>query len=233
MSVAGIWAVVPVKAFARAKSRLAAAFPADLRQVLVRAMLEDVLAALAGVEGLAGCAVATVEPEARVIAARHGARVLADADHGLNETLTAAARMLKAEGVRGMLVLPGDIPAVTSSEIGALLASHEGSPAVSLVAAYDGQGTNALLASPPDVLDFAFGPGSFMAHRAAAERLGIAPNIRTFPGMAVDLDTPADIARLARRPIGVRTWRLLEAEGLLRPPRRTGRSAAGVTIHGR
>ncbi len=47
----------------------------------------------------------------------HGARVLAVADHGLNETLAAAARTLKAEGARGMLVLPGDIPAVTAAEI--------------------------------------------------------------------------------------------------------------------
>jgi 2-phospho-L-lactate guanylyltransferase len=227
MSAAGIWAVVPVKAFSRAKSRLAAAVPADLRQTLVRAMLEDVLTALAGVEGLAGYAVATGEPEAGPIAARHGARVLVDADHGLNETLTVAARTLKAEGARGMLVLPGDIPAVTAAEIARLLAGYGEGRAVSLVAAHDGQGTNALLASPPDAIDFAFGSDSFTAHRAAAERLGIAPNIRAFPGMAVDLDTPADIARLARRPMGSRTWRLLEDEGLLRPACvRARRSAA-------
>lgn len=228
MSAPGIWAVVPVKAFSRAKSRLAAAFPADLRQTLVRAMLEDVLAALAGVEGLAGCAVATGEPEACAIVARHGARALADADHGLNETLTAAARTLKAEGARGMLVLPGDIPAVTTAEIARLLAGHGEGRAVSLVAAHDGQGTNALLASPPDAIDFTFGPVSFTTHRAAAERLGIVPNICTLPGMAVDLDTPADIARLARRSMGPRTFQLLDAEGLLRPPRPAGRSAASV-----
>ncbi len=65
--------------------------------------------------------------------------------------LAAAARTLKAEGARGMLVLPGDIPAVTAAEIAELLAGHGEGRAVSLVAAYDGQGTNALLASPPDV----------------------------------------------------------------------------------
>ena len=233
MSAPGIWAVVPVKAFARAKSRLAGAFPADLRQALVRAMLEDVLAALAGVDGLAERAIVTDEPEARAIASQYGARVLADADHGLNETLAAAARTLKAEGARGMLVLPGDIPAVTTAEIAELLAGHGEGRAVSLVAAYDGQGTNALLASPPDLLDFAFGPGSFAAHGAAAARLGIAPRICALPGIAVDLDTPADIARLARRPMGPRTFQLLDAEGLLRPSRPVGaparRSAGGST----
>lgn len=228
MSASGIWAVVPVKAFARAKNRLASAFPADLRQALVRAMLDDVLAALAAVDGLAGRVVATDEPDAHAIAARHGARVLMAADHGLNETLAAAARTLASEGARGMLVLPGDIPAVTAAEIGALLASHDAGRAVSLVAAHDGEGTNALLASPPDVIDFAFGPGSLKAHGDAAARLGIVANVRSLPGMAVDLDTPADIARLARRPMGQSTWRLLDGEGLLRPARPAGRNAAGV-----
>lgn len=228
MSASGIWAVVPVKAFARAKSRLATAFPADLRQALARAMLEDVLAALAAVDGLAGRAVATDEPEAHAIAARQGARVLRVADHGLNETLAAAARMILAEDARGMLVLPGDIPSVTTAEINALLASHGEGRAVSLVAAHDGEGTNALLASPPDAIGFAFGPGSFKAHSDAAARLGIVANVRSVPGMAVDLDTPADIARLARRPLGPRTWRLLDGEGLLRPSRALGRNVAGV-----
>lgn len=226
MSISGIWAVVPVKCFARAKSRLAGAFPADLRQALVRAMLEDVLAALAVADGLAGCAVATAEPEAGAIAARYGARVLADADHGLNAALGAAARTLAAEGASGILVLPADIPAVTAAEIGELLSHHavahrEAGRAVSLVAAHDRQGTNALLASPPDALGFAFGPDSFAAHGAAAARLGIVPTVCSLASMAVDLDTPADIARLARRPMGPRTWRLLDAEGLLRPPRPT------------
>lgn len=227
MSASGIWAVVPVKAFARAKSRLSAAFPADLRQALVRAMLEDVLAALAEVDGLSGRVVATDEPDAHAIAARHGARVLTAADHGLNETLAAAARTLAAEGARGMLVLPGDIPAVTAAEIDALLASHGEGRAVSLVGAHDGEGTNALLASPPDAIGFAFGPGSLKAHEAAAARLGVVARVRSFPGIAVDLDTPADIARLARRPMGPRTWRLLDGEGLLRPPQAVGRRARG------
>ncbi len=87
MSVAGIWAVVPVKAFVRAKSRLAAArSPPISSQTLVRAMLEDVLAALLAAPpeskglaaGMRGWQL-KVEPEAlAVIAARHGARVLAD-----------------------------------------------------------------------------------------------------------------------------------------------------------
>ncbi len=53
----GIWAVIPVKDTTAAKQRLADAVPAHLRQALALAMLEDVLAAVTDVRGLAGIAV--------------------------------------------------------------------------------------------------------------------------------------------------------------------------------
>src|SRR5207245_5682505 len=69
MSIAaGIWAVVPVKDTALAKQRLAAAVPAPLRQALMLAMLEDVLAALAETSGLAGRLLVTTDPAATRLA---------------------------------------------------------------------------------------------------------------------------------------------------------------------
>ena len=69
---ADIWAVVPVKDTAAAKQRLAPALPADLRQGLALAMLEDVLAALAEARGLAGRVLVTIDPAARDLASRYG-----------------------------------------------------------------------------------------------------------------------------------------------------------------
>src|SRR5439155_20816354 len=57
-----IWAVIPVKDTALAKQRLAAAVPPRLRQALMLAMLEDVLAALAEASGLAGRVLVTTDP---------------------------------------------------------------------------------------------------------------------------------------------------------------------------
>ncbi len=63
-----IWAVVPVKEFARAKQRLAGLLSAGLRQKLADAMFEDVLESLSAVNDLAGIVVVTVDPEAGAIA---------------------------------------------------------------------------------------------------------------------------------------------------------------------
>src|SRR5436190_7960544 len=74
----GIWAVVPVKDTSAAKQRLAAAVPARLRQALMLAMLEDVLAALAETRGLAGRLLVTTDPAAQRLATRYGADWLTD-----------------------------------------------------------------------------------------------------------------------------------------------------------
>ena len=55
-----------------------------------------------------------------------------------------------------------------------------------------GTGTNALGLRPPEVIDFAFGPGSRLAHRAAAEAAG-ATYTEVGGPLTVDLDTPEDL----------------------------------------
>ena len=72
-----VWAAVPVKEFAGAKQRLAPLLTPEQRQALAAAMLEDVLAALAGAP-LAGILVNTVDPLAAELARRYGARVVTD-----------------------------------------------------------------------------------------------------------------------------------------------------------
>src|SRR5262245_9736244 len=120
-STKGIWAVVPVKDTAIAKQRLAPVLTQAQRQALALAMLEDVLAALAEAPGLARRLLVTIDPEAIRLAARYGIDCIADgAEDGHTGAVMAAARRLAADGVGGMLTLPGDIPLVTSDEIGHL-----------------------------------------------------------------------------------------------------------------
>src|SRR5919106_4532190 len=71
-----LWAVVPVKDLQHAKQRLAGALSAAERRGLFAAMLEDVLAALAASERLAGILVVTRDVQAQNLAARYEARGL-------------------------------------------------------------------------------------------------------------------------------------------------------------
>ena len=55
-----------------------------------------------------------------------------------------------------------------------------------------GAGTNALLLSPPDIVDFAFGPGSRQTHADRARRAG-AVLVELDGPLALDIDTPEDL----------------------------------------
>ena len=117
-----------------------------------------------------------------------------------------------------MLVVPSDIPAATPEEVARLLAAHGAGRAVSLLRAHDGQGTNALVATPSDALAFAYGPASFDAHCANSAAVGIMPYAHdpaAFPRLALDVDTPEDVARLTVLEAGSRTRRVLAGAGLL------------------
>jgi 2-phospho-L-lactate guanylyltransferase len=207
-----VWAAVPVKEFVGAKQRLASLLSPAQRQALAAAMLEDVLAALADAP-LAGIMVNTLDPLAGELARRYGARVVTEgARDGHTGAVAAMARILAAEGRACMLALPGDIPRVTSMEIAAIVEARRPAPALAIVPAHDGRGSNAVLCSPPMVMPLKFGDDSFLPHLAAARALGIEPTIVKLPGIGLDIDQPQDLEalRAAIPRMATRTAVLLE-----------------------
>lgn len=204
-----IWAVVAIRRLAEAKLRLAPALSPAARERLARLMLEDVLATLTRARRLAGALVVTPDPEAAAIARAAGATALAEPaapfapgpEAGLNAAFRAGAAAAEARGAAAVLLLPADLPTMTVAEVETLLAAAAG-PGVVLAPSADRRGTNALLLRPGGAMAPAFGPDSFARHCALATRAGLPLSVLRLPGAARDIDTPADLARLAARPSG-------------------------------
>jgi 2-phospho-L-lactate guanylyltransferase len=210
-----LWAVLPVKDLPGAKQRLAGVLSANERLELSFAMLQDVLGALAASAGLAGILLVTRDPDARRLAARFGARVLVEGENRGHTAATGlAARTLAQEGVAGMVQVPADIPLATRDDVAALLLAHGDAPTVTLAPSRDQRGTNALVCSPPDVLPLCFGDDSFFAHLLHARELGIEPRIVERPGLALDIDTPDDLAAFLAAPSETRTCAYLAENGI-------------------
>ncbi len=220
-----ICAVVPIKETAHAKQRLAGVLAGARRQALALAMCEDVLTTLAAVPELAGILVVTVDPAAAALAVRHGARVASDgARDGHSGAVAAAARRLAAEGC-DMLALPGDIPLAEPDDIRELMSArasdaHRG--AFAIAPARDERGSNAVLCAPAAAVPLRFGDDSFFPHLAAARSCGIEPAVVRLPRIALDIDTPEDLALFLRTPSPTRThallrkWRVRLDHGVLR-----------------
>jgi 2-phospho-L-lactate guanylyltransferase len=212
-----IWAVIPIKELDGAKQRLAPLLSPAQRRALIEVMMGEVLDAVAGVRGLGGILVVTLDPRATAYAGRLGARVTTDgAREGHTGSVVAGLRLLAKEGQTGMMTLPADVPAATSAEIEAVLAAHKAGPSFTIAPAHDDLGSNTVICSPPDAVPLRFGDNSYFPHLEAARRAGIEPTIVRQPGIAMDIDHPVDIAMFLKLPQskGTRTRAFLEEAGI-------------------
>lgn len=205
-----IAAVVPVKQWHLAKQRLSPLLTPHQRAAFAACMLEDVLDAVVAVPGISAVFVVTADDGAAALARRYGAAVVTEgARAGLNPAVASGCRAAAEARHGGVLILPGDIPAVTAGDLAAVLAAHGSGPGFTIVPSCDGGGSNAVLCAPPGAVPSRYGPASFAAHLAAARAVGIAPTIIRLAGIALDIDDPADVMALVGMGLERRSVRYL------------------------
>lgn len=185
--------IIPHRGLGIAKTRLASVLSPDERLALARRLLLHVLEAAAASGG--EVSVISPDPALGELVEPAGARMVVQRGMGLNAGLEQARRSAVAEGISCLAVLHGDLPNITPADVRALLEAVDGGRAVAIAPDRAGTGTNGLALRPVDVIGFAFGPESFAAHRAAASAAGATVSVVERPGLAFDLDTPADLAR--------------------------------------
>jgi 2-phospho-L-lactate guanylyltransferase len=189
------WALVPIRSFVSAKQRLSRALSETQRALLAEAMAAHVVQLLLHEPLLAGVAVVSPDPRVRDWAEKRGALPLAESVPGLNNALRSATDALVELGAGSLLVVPGDLPSLSSSDLRQLLKSARENTVLIVAAARDG-GTNGLLMSPPAAIGFHFGPDSALRHLEAAIRAGVKAEIVDLPTFARDIDEPEDLAML-------------------------------------
>jgi 2-phospho-L-lactate guanylyltransferase len=187
------WAIVPVKPLRRGKSRLADLLSPNERTELNRQLLENTLATLRSIPELEHVLVVSRDSEALAMARDLGARTVQEnGTPNLNVALARATVVAKKYAIRGVLILPVDLPLVTPEDVRTML-ERVGEPPVVVVApdrCYDG--TNALLVCPTGLIEYEYGPGSFQRHCERARAVGARLEICELPSLSLDLDNPED-----------------------------------------
>jgi 2-phospho-L-lactate/phosphoenolpyruvate guanylyltransferase len=188
-----LWAIVPVKPLRRGKSRLAGTLNEDERTKLNRSLLQHTLETLSGLKEVDGVLVVSRDPNALTIARNHGARtVQEDGQPGLNTALKRATIVAQVYSTRGVLVLPADLPLITREDILTLIKRATEPPVVVIAPDRHGKGTNALLISPPGLIEYDFGENSFQRHCELIKKAGARLEVVNLPSLALDLDVPED-----------------------------------------
>src|SRR5829696_930036 len=116
-----LWAIVPVKPLRRGKSRLASALSEDERTELNRTLLQHTLQTLSELKELEQVLVISRDPQVLTIARNYGARTVRENSQSeLNIALRRATVVAQVYATRGVLVLPADLPLISSDDIRAL-----------------------------------------------------------------------------------------------------------------
>src|SRR5664279_1366604 len=209
--------LIPVKNLADAKQRLAEALDPTQRSQLAEAMLRDVMTAAAGVADRLAVFLVTGDARAQVMAAELNFGVIEDTR---NESETTAIEMATSwcerHGYDTTVVVPGDIPLITSAELNQVLDAAPAEGAV-FVPAYDRRGSNCILRCPTSIIPLRFGNDSFLPHCEAMKKTGKPLVVLEMPGIGLDIDNPHELALLVQRDGNTHTQILLRSWGIASP----------------
>jgi 2-phospho-L-lactate guanylyltransferase len=200
--------VVPIKSPRRAKNRLEAILSPDERALLAMTMARDVMGVISQLTEFGRFAVSD-DPDVLAAAAAFGLEPLEDRRmQGQSAAVQQGFAAAWERGYTAALTIPGDVPAVTMTEVRALCIYR---PELEVLLARDRDrvGTNGLRLIPPHAITLRFGEDSYALHRAEAVRANRSFGIQDSEGLGCDLDRPADVIAFQRLGGETETLRLL------------------------
>lgn len=180
-----LWnAIVPFKTAGQRKTRLAPALSPPERDRLAQALFDRVVGVLDASPAVGRISVLSeARPETRP--GQTDVDWLPDRGLGLNAELQALGI------AEPRLIIHADLPLVTPDDVETLLAAAHGGGAIA--PDRHGTGVNALALDSGVTMEFGFGPGSFAHHRKQGRLMVVARQ-----GLALDIDTPEDLAEAVR-----------------------------------
>jgi len=189
-----VWAIVPVKPLGRGKSRLSSVLSAEDRLEMNRSMLEHTLQVLVSVPKVARVLVISRDLAALSLARDYNALTVQETDESdLNTALQRATLFARQYTLRGVLILPADLPLLTRLDIETILLNDPGPPGVVVVPDRHRRGTNAMLVLPPGLIKYEFGDNSYQRHCLSARKKGAHLVELEITSLALDLDLPEDL----------------------------------------
>ena len=195
--------IIPIKSFTGAKERLASALTEPERHKLARFMALRVFRAAAPLPVLVVCD----DDEVTAWSLLNGATVVRQEKPGLNNAVQSGFVAARDAGYQWAVIAHSDLP--LANRLDHLLdhlfdhlrdglpdlESNSDSTAV-IVGDQHGDGTNVLVLATSCNFEFNYGPASFAAHCAQAAKLGLDLRIVADAALAIDIDTPSDLAHL-------------------------------------
>ena len=155
-------------------------------------MLRDVLTAVGEVEKFDGVLLVSRSHAVQALAREFGSDIFmesAGSDHS-RAVIEGNQYLIDRYDAKCSLALSGDVPRVTADDIRQVIEHHKH---VSLVPNASGEGTNAVLTSPPNAINCQFGGASLARHIGSADVSGLNARIVRNENIGHDIDDAHDL----------------------------------------
>ncbi len=192
MSKSRIGAIVPVKTFSRAKTRLN--LSPEKKEKVCRMMLESVLYTLSQSDLIERIVIVSKDETALGIGKKFGAMEIYDKKElGVNNAVRLGDEFLLKDGFDSTIVFPQDIPLIQAEDIRTLLDCKIHNRCVLVVPSRKFDGTNALLRMPLDVMETHYDEDSYRIHLNTAEKRNATAALVLIQRIMLDLDDQSDL----------------------------------------
>ncbi len=190
-------AIVPVKTFSRAKTRLN--LSSEKKEKICKIMLESVLDTLSKSEHIEKIVIVSKDETALGIGKKFGAAEIYDGEElGVNNAVKLADEYLLKDGFDSTLVFPQDIPLIQVEDIRTLLNFRMHNRCVLVVPSRKFDGTNALFRMPLDVMETHYDEDSYKIHLSTAEKRDATSALVLIQRMMLDVDDQSDLNLIMR-----------------------------------
>jgi len=192
MSDLRIGAIIPVKTFSRAKTRLN--LSQEKTEKICEAMLESVLQNVTRSNLIEKTVLVSKDEKALGIGKKFGAHGIYDeSEQGVNSAVLLADNYFSQEGFEATMVFPQDIPLIQAEDVDTLYQMRTSNRCVLVVPSRKFDGTNALFRTPANVMETHYDEDSYKIHMNTAEKRNASSALVLIRRIMLDIDDQSDL----------------------------------------
>ncbi|MBI3638906.1 MAG: 2-phospho-L-lactate guanylyltransferase [Thaumarchaeota archaeon] len=190
-------AIVPVKTFSKAKTRLNLSY--EKTEDLCKIMLEEVLQTISQSDIIEKITVVSKDESAFKIGKKFGVvEIYDEKEQGVNSAVAMADKYFLDEGFGATIVFPQDIPLMKTEDIQTLYDFQMPDKCVLVVPSRRFDGTNALFRSPVDIMETHYDEDSYKIHLTTANNKSAKSALVLIRRIMLDVDEPEDLQTILK-----------------------------------
>ena len=190
-------AIIPVKTFSKAKTRLN--LSQDCKEEICSLMLKEVLRTISNCKVVNQIVLVSKDESALKIGRQFNSVEIFDDESGVNNAIDLADDYLSDKTFDCSIIFPQDIPTMTSSDIDTLLGFIKSMNSVIIVPSRQFNGTNALVRYPSGLMQTRYDMGSYTHQIDAARTKTKSISIALIRRMMLDIDDESDLSFILKQ----------------------------------